>query len=237
MFSQQRYCPTYNTTGTLVKCPVLLQPVACHATPVSDQRNQDPAATSSASTTSGTNPNVDAQAVNAHVAQILPSVPNTLAKLYQNLLLVLTITESDKAKVAMASHMLSHGAPSYAAELVIEVIYSHVNPDKFNGLQQLLVKNVGNGRALVCRVAHKYSVDLARSFPRLSFWGYYTIYHSRERNGGELVLMCNTCRRFGLQDVHPFAVYWNAVYRNAVFMILLYRSRCIFALSLVRRIS
>ena len=97
-----------------------------------------------------------------------PSSPGT-ADAQQLVLLELTLTEADVAKVAMARHLQSHGAPLAAAELVIEVLYSHVNPGKLHGLQRLMFQYLGNETALVRRIAHKYSVDLVSSFPGLAF--------------------------------------------------------------------
>ena len=66
---------------------------------------------------------------------------------------MLILSDSEKDKVAIARHMQSHGAPSAAAELVLEVIFNHVYPVKMQDLQRLYFHYRANVTALVRRVA------------------------------------------------------------------------------------
>ena len=88
---------------------------------------------------------------------------------HRGMLVLTLLSETEIAQVSLASHLQSHGAPTSAAELVLEILIRHVEPTKLRDLRGITLQHLGKETDLVRRVAHSHNIDLSRSFPGLTF--------------------------------------------------------------------
>ena len=81
----------------------------------------------------------------------------------------LQLTRADDSNLKTAKNMLHAGHTASFAVNVLEIIYRHYNPDKLYYAYPIVQRSARNELELLMRVAAKYRVNLAHTFPDMGF--------------------------------------------------------------------